>query len=48
MDTQIWYAIYYTIIGGIYGAFSHLGEVSGYFTLVFFQVKRKAKIFTVT
>ncbi|KAI5662092.1 hypothetical protein M9H77_21415 [Catharanthus roseus] len=27
MDTQIWYAIYYTIIGGIYGAFSHLGEI---------------------
>nr|GEV54139.1 callose synthase 7-like [Tanacetum cinerariifolium] len=26
MDTQIWYAIYATIIGGIYGAFSHLGE----------------------
>ncbi|KAJ0796614.1 hypothetical protein HanPI659440_Chr04g0164271 [Helianthus annuus] len=28
MDTQIWYAIYATIVGGIYGAFSHLGEVS--------------------
>ncbi|KAL3502930.1 hypothetical protein ACH5RR_037379 [Cinchona calisaya] len=27
MDTQIWYAIFYTIIGGIYGAFSHLGEI---------------------
>ncbi|XP_047308713.1 callose synthase 7-like isoform X2 [Impatiens glandulifera] len=27
MDTQIWYAIFSTIIGGIYGAFSHLGEV---------------------
>lgn len=27
MDTQIWYAIFATIIGGIYGAFSHLGEV---------------------
>ncbi|XP_042060126.1 callose synthase 7-like [Salvia splendens] len=27
MDTQIWYAIYGTIIGGIYGAFSHLGEI---------------------
>ncbi|KAI3728580.1 hypothetical protein L6452_17218 [Arctium lappa] len=27
MDTQIWYAIYATIIGGIYGAFSHLGEI---------------------
>lgn len=27
MDTQIWYAVYYTIIGGTYGAFSHLGEI---------------------
>ncbi|KAL8126863.1 hypothetical protein AgCh_013964, partial [Apium graveolens] len=27
MDTQIWYAIYATIIGGVNGAFSHLGEV---------------------
>ncbi|KAI3698658.1 hypothetical protein L2E82_42371 [Cichorium intybus] len=27
MDTQIWYAIYATIIGGIYGAFNHLGEI---------------------
>lgn len=27
MDTQIWYAIFSTVIGGIYGAFSHLGEV---------------------
>ncbi|XP_076926135.1 callose synthase 7-like isoform X2 [Bidens hawaiensis] len=27
MDAQIWYAIYATVIGGIYGAFSHLGEI---------------------
>ncbi|PIN25627.1 1,3-beta-glucan synthase/callose synthase catalytic subunit [Handroanthus impetiginosus] len=27
MDTQIWYAIFSTFIGGIYGAFSHLGEI---------------------
>ncbi|KAH6822887.1 glucan synthase-like 7 [Perilla frutescens var. hirtella] len=27
METQIWYAIFSTIIGGIYGAFSHLGEI---------------------
>ncbi|CAA0816289.1 Callose synthase 7 [Striga hermonthica] len=27
MDTQIWYAIFSTIVGGIYGAFSHLGEI---------------------
>jgi callose synthase len=29
MDTQIWYAIFSTLFGGIRGAFSHLGEVSG-------------------
>lgn len=28
MDTQIWYAIFSTLFGGIHGAFSHLGEVS--------------------
>lgn len=28
MDTQIWYAIFSTIFGGIYGAFRCLGEVS--------------------
>ncbi|KDP20385.1 hypothetical protein JCGZ_05268 [Jatropha curcas] len=27
MDIQIWYAIYLTIFGGIYGAFRRLGEV---------------------
>ncbi|KAL8147544.1 callose synthase 7-like [Apium graveolens] len=27
MDTQIWYSIFATIVGGINGAFSHLGEV---------------------
>lgn len=27
MDTQIWYAIFYTVVGGIYGAFRRLGEV---------------------
>lgn len=27
MDTQIWYAIFSTIVGGIYGAFRRLGEV---------------------
>ncbi|XP_058723122.1 callose synthase 1-like [Vicia villosa] len=27
MDTQIWYAIYATIVGGIYGAFRRLGEI---------------------
>lgn len=28
MDTQIWYVIFSTIFGGIYGAFRRLGEVS--------------------
>ncbi|KAJ7960658.1 Callose synthase-like protein [Quillaja saponaria] len=27
MDTQIWYAIFSTLFGGIIGAFSHLGEI---------------------
>uniref|UniRef100_A0A7N0T2R9 1,3-beta-glucan synthase n=1 Tax=Kalanchoe fedtschenkoi TaxID=63787 RepID=A0A7N0T2R9_KALFE len=27
MDTQIWYAIYSTLFGGIQGAFNHLGEI---------------------
>ncbi|CAN1827742.1 Callose synthase 1 [Linum perenne] len=27
MDTQIWYAIYSTIFGGLYGAFRRLGEI---------------------
>ncbi|XAR49505.1 1,3-beta-glucan synthase [Bertholletia excelsa] len=27
MDTQIWYSIFSTFVGGINGAFSHLGEI---------------------
>lgn len=27
MDTQIWYAIFSTLVGGVYGAFRRLGEV---------------------
>jgi hypothetical protein len=27
MDTQIWYTIFATLLGGIYGAFQKLGEV---------------------
>lgn len=27
MDSQIWYAIFSTLFGGIYGAFRRLGEV---------------------
>lgn len=28
MDTQIWYSVYCTIFGGLYGVLNHLGEVS--------------------
>lgn len=28
MDTQIWYAIFSTVFGGVSGALSHVGEVS--------------------
>lgn len=28
MDTQIWYSVFCTIFGGVYGIFHHLGEVS--------------------
>ncbi|KAK9061500.1 hypothetical protein SSX86_018682 [Deinandra increscens subsp. villosa] len=31
MDTQIWYAIFSTLFGGIYGAFRRLGEVCACF-----------------
>ncbi|KAG7604029.1 Vta1/callose synthase N-terminal [Arabidopsis thaliana x Arabidopsis arenosa] len=27
MDTQIWYAIVSTLVGGLYGAFRHIGEI---------------------
>ena len=30
MDTQIWYAIFSTICGGVNGAFSRLGEVGSW------------------
>lgn len=30
MDTQIWYAIFSTLIGGIYGACRRLGEVGAH------------------
>lgn len=46
MDAQIWYAIYSTLFGGIHGAFSHLGEVSGIFfpfSLINKYKKRKKK-----
>ena len=29
MDIQIWYAIFSTAFGGVSGALSHVGEVSG-------------------
>ena len=28
MDTQIWYSVFCTIFGGLYGVLHHLGEVS--------------------
>jgi hypothetical protein len=28
MDTQIWYSVFCTIFGGLYGILNHLGEVS--------------------
>lgn len=34
MDTQIWYAIFSTLFGGIYGAFRRLGEVSRFSTRI--------------
>ena len=35
MDTQIWYAIFSTLFGGVYGAFYRLGEVCQTFCLLF-------------
>ena len=34
MDAQIWYAIFSTFFGGIYGAFRRLGEVSNIFFFI--------------
>lgn len=48
MDTQIWYAVYYTIIGGTYGAFSHLGEVCDYLTLIFIFLFLNEKWFKIS
>jgi hypothetical protein len=39
MDTQIWYTIFSTLLGGIYGAFQRLGEVL--FLLTFFYIPWK-------
>ncbi|KAL8241410.1 hypothetical protein R6Q59_014764 [Mikania micrantha] len=33
MDTQVWYAIFSTIFGGVYGAFNRLGEIQNLGTL---------------
>lgn len=35
MDAQIWYAIFSTLAGGIYGAYRRLGEVGESFKLIF-------------
>ena len=37
MDTQIWYAIFSTLVGGIYGAYRRLGEVGEASELVFYS-----------
>jgi hypothetical protein len=39
MDTQIWYTIFSTLLGGIYGAFQRLGEVFLLLTLSTFVQK---------
>jgi len=44
MDTQIWYTIFSTLLGGIYGAFQRLGEV--FFLLTFFYIWGKKDLFS--
>ncbi|GJN22579.1 hypothetical protein PR202_gb10159 [Eleusine coracana subsp. coracana] len=39
MDTQIWYAIFSTLIGGIYGACRRLGEVSALLLVLSNQIR---------
>ncbi|GFP79995.1 callose synthase 3 [Phtheirospermum japonicum] len=41
MDAQIWYAIFSTLFGGIYGAFRRLGEIRTLGMLRFHPAKRK-------
>ena len=36
MDTQIWYAVFSTLCGGVVGAFDRLGEVIVNFILFYF------------
>ena len=38
MDTQIWYAIFSTIFGGVLGALTHVGEVSDLICDVVFRI----------
>lgn len=38
MDTQIWYSVFCTIVGGIYGVLHHLGEVIYVFFITSFSV----------
>ena len=33
MDTQIWYAVFSTLVGGVIGAFRRLGEVKQCYAL---------------
>jgi hypothetical protein len=45
MDTQIWYTIFSTLLGGIYGAFQRLGEVNfPFYTFVYLCLDLVAKI----
>lgn len=37
MDSQIWYAVYSTIFGGISGSFRRLGEVRWFATLLMYS-----------
>lgn len=45
MDTQIWYSVFCTIVGGLYGILHHLGEVScGFYLLHSFFSQRKEMV----
>ena len=40
MDSQIWYAVYSTIFGGISGSFRRLGEVRWFARLLMYNYRR--------
>jgi uncharacterized membrane protein YkvI len=39
MDAQIWYAIFSTALGGIYGAYRRLGEVIEFYYFLFISIE---------